>query len=78
MPTTLALKLTMPTGGIQRPGERVLGRDHVAPLADQCVDEVALPVDRPVQGAPAPVDVDVRLVRVARGARCAAPLGPRP
>lgn len=44
-----------PPGGGQRRGEAAVGRDRAALFAQQRVDEVALPVDRALAGAPAPM-----------------------
>jgi hypothetical protein len=59
-------------------GEEALRRGHVALLTQQRLDEVTLPVDGAVEVAPAPVDVEVRLVRGPRRAALPAPLGAQP
>jgi len=61
---------------VQGPGEEALGRSHVARLAQPGVDEVPVPIDRAVPGAPGTIDPDVGLVRLPSGARRAPALGP--
>jgi len=63
------------SGEVERLAEEAPGGTHVALVAQQRVDEVPLPIDRPVQGAPAPVDLDVGLVRVPLRADLPAPRG---
>ena len=47
----------------RRPKKR-LGRREVAGAAEPCVDQLAVPVDGPVQIAPAPLDPEVGLIRI--------------
>jgi len=63
-------------GAVVRPGEAAPRRVHVAPLAESRVDAVAVAVERPIPGAPAPVDPEIGRVRVPVGARHPAPPGP--
>ena len=55
--------------------EEPLRGAHVARLAAPRVDQIALPIDRAVQVAPGTIDLDVGLVRMPLGTRCAAPFG---
>ena len=57
-------------GRLRRAEER-LGRLHVARLAEHGVDQVAVPVDRPIQVGPAAADLQVGLVDVPAGAGAA-------
>jgi len=65
------------TGHVAGLGEEAPGGGHVALLAQQRVDAVALPVDRPVAVAPGTIDPDSGLVRVLFRAALPAPLGPQ-
>jgi hypothetical protein len=65
-------------GDCERLAEEAPGRRHIAPLAEQHIDEVPLAVDRPIQGAPAPVDAEGGLVRMPLRAVLSAPLGAQP
>ena len=62
-------------GDRKRPPEELPRRDHVAALTQAGVDQVALAIDRPVQGAPRPVDLHGGLVRVPRRAGLTVALG---
>jgi hypothetical protein len=66
------------TDEVQGLREAALGRGHVALLAEQRVDEVAVPIDRAVQIASAPLHPQVRLVRVPLRIVLSAPPGALP
>ena len=61
------------TDGVEGLGGEPQRRIHVALLAEQRLDEIPLPVDGVAEVAPAPVDPDIRLIRVPLDARRAAP-----
>jgi hypothetical protein len=44
--------------------EEHLRRPHVAPLAQHCVDQVSVPINRPIEVAPPAADLQVGLINV--------------
>jgi len=52
------------TGNHRCRAEERLGRSHVAGLAEHGVDQVSVPVDSPVEIAPAALDLEIRLVDI--------------
>jgi len=62
-------------GAVQGLGEAPPGRVPVPRRAQPRVDQIPLPVDRPVAGTPATVNRDIRLIRMPLGACGAAPFG---
>ena len=62
--------------GRPRRAEEGLRRLHVAMLAQHGVDQVAVPIDRSIQVAPAAADLQIRLIDVPPGAAAAPPAMP--
>jgi len=65
------------TDDLQGSREEPLRWFHVALLAQEGLDEAAIPVDGPVEVAPTPLDAQVCLVSMSLHPALTAPLGPQ-